>query len=267
METMFCRRLLQKTSLRRISRCPAPIIAPICCAALLALPGFFVPSAVLHAQDSSGSTQDNNAPNRWTRKYKAPPQASRIQVTILKDDNGKPVENAAVIFHPIQGDKDKGYLELKSNEDGKAIIDVIPIGDTVRLQVIANGFQTYGGDYKIDKPEISLEVRMKRPGSQYSIYKMTDSSTSNGPGAGNGAAPNGDKSSAPPDKSAPDKNAPPQAQSGQPDSGAPPSQSDKSSGSGSSSPQGTSSGSGSGQKQDQNQNQNQGQSPNQSQSQ
>ena len=37
-------------------------------------------------------------------------------------------------------------MELKTNEDGKAIIDVIPIGDTVRLQVIANGFQTYGAE-------------------------------------------------------------------------------------------------------------------------
>jgi hypothetical protein len=285
METMFRRSLPQSTPPRPISRGYASTsrnsvsLTSICrisiCAALLAVPGFFVPATILHAQDSSGSTQDNNAPNRWTRKYKAPPQASRIQVTILKDDNGKPVENAAVIFHPIQGDKDKGYLELKSNEDGKAIIDVIPIGDTVRLQVIANGFQTYGGDYKIDKPEVSLEVRMKRPGSQYSIYKMTDSSASNGPGAGNGA-PNGDKSTAAPDKSAADKNAPPQAQSGQPDSSAPPSQNDKSSGSGSSgssSPQGSSSGSGggsgsgSGSGSSQNQNQNQPQNPNQSQSQ
>ena len=43
-------------------------------------------------------------------------------------------------------------MELKSNEDGKTIIDVLPIGDTVRLQIIAKGFQTYGQDYKIDKP-------------------------------------------------------------------------------------------------------------------
>jgi hypothetical protein len=261
METMLCRSLVQSALLRPFSRRPiSRCRASICCAAILALSGFFVPAAFLHAQD-------NNTTNRWTRKYKTPPQASRIQVTILKDANGKPVENAAVIFHPIQGDKDKGYLELKSNEDGKAIIDVIPIGDTVRLQVIANGFQTYGGDYKIDHPEVSLEVRMKRPGAQYSIYKMTDSSTSSGAGGGNGASPNGGKSAAP-SNGAPDKNAPAQAQPGQPDSSAPPSQNDKSSGSGSS-PQGSSSGSesGSGSGSGQNQNQNQGQNPNQSQSQ
>jgi hypothetical protein len=105
------------------------------------------------------------------RKYKAPPPTSHIEVTILKDLNGKPIENASVIFHPMEGEKDKGNMELKTNEDGKAIIDVLPIGDTVRLQIIARGYQTYGQDYKVEKPEMAIEVRMKRPGEQYSIYK------------------------------------------------------------------------------------------------
>lgn len=105
------------------------------------------------------------------RKYKAPPPTARIEVTILKDVNGKPVENAAVIFHPMVGEKDEGNMELKTNEDGKTIIDVLPIGDTVRLQVIARGFQTYGEDYKIDKADLAIEIRLKRPGEQYSIYK------------------------------------------------------------------------------------------------
>jgi hypothetical protein len=105
------------------------------------------------------------------RKYKAPPPSSRIEVTVLRAANGKPLESAAVIFHPIEGDRDKGGMELKTNEDGKAVIDVIPVGDTVRLQVIAHGFQTYGGDFKVDKTSLTMEIRMKRPGEQYSIYK------------------------------------------------------------------------------------------------
>jgi hypothetical protein len=116
------------------------------------------------------------------RKYKAPPPAAHIEVTVLRDFNGKPIENAHVIFHPTQGDKDTGSLELKTNEDGKAIIDVIPLGDTVTLQVIANGYQTYGQSYKIDKPELTMEIRMKRPGAQYSIYKNS------GAGGGSGSS-------------------------------------------------------------------------------
>jgi hypothetical protein len=117
---------------------------------------------------AAGAQQDSS---KRGRKYKSPPPTARIEVTILRDFNGKPIENAAVVFHPMAGEKDKGNMELKTNEDGKAVIDVLPIGDTVRLQVIAKGFQTYGEDYKIDKAEMAIEVKMKRPGEQYSIYK------------------------------------------------------------------------------------------------
>src|SRR5579862_4573935 len=110
-------------------------------------------------------------PAKRGRKYKAPPPTAKIEVSVLRDTDSKPIENAAVIFHPMEGEKDKGNMELKSNEDGKAVIDVLPIGDTVRLQIIAKGFQTYGQDYKVDKPQLAIEVRMKRPGEQYSVYK------------------------------------------------------------------------------------------------
>lgn len=131
------------------------------------LAGFalFAGALSLHSQDDT---------SRRGRKYKAPPPTSRIEVTIVKDFNGKPIENAAVVFHPMQGEKDEGNMELKTNEDGKAIIDVLPIGDTVRLQVIAHGYQTYGEDYKVDKAEMAIGIRMKRPGEQYSIYKSHD---------------------------------------------------------------------------------------------
>ena len=43
-------------------------------------------------------------------------------------------------------------MELKTNEDGKTIIDVLPIGDTVRLQIIASGFQTSGRTTRWTRP-------------------------------------------------------------------------------------------------------------------
>jgi hypothetical protein len=128
--------------------------------------GFALAFSCLHA-----GAQDNQ---RRGRKYKVPPPSARIEVSVVRDFNGKPIESAAVIFHPIEGDRDEGVLELKTNFDGKAIIDVIPIGDTVRLQIIAKGFKTYGQDFKIDKDSMAFEIRMKRPGEQYSIYKAKD---------------------------------------------------------------------------------------------
>ena len=73
-------------------------------------------------------------------------------------------------FHAMEGEKDTGNMELKTGEDGTTVIDVMPIGDTVRLQVIAKGFQTFGDDYKIDKADVAIEIRLKRPGQQYSAY-------------------------------------------------------------------------------------------------
>jgi hypothetical protein len=174
---------------------------------------------------TSGAQQ--NASSRG-RKYKAPPPTARIEVTVLRDFNGKPIVNAAVIFHPMAGEKDKGNMELKTNEDGKTVIDVMPIGDTVRLQIIARGYQTYGADYKIDKAEMSIGIRMKRPGEQYSIYKDHPEANEGGksPDAAQpanpptGAAKDAGKSAPPANAPAPkDKPAaPPDAQSSQPPS-------------------------------------------------
>lgn len=113
----------------------------------------------------AASAQDTT---RRGRKYKAPPPTSRVNVTILRYDDGKPIENAAVVFHLIG---DKGNMELKTNEDGKTMIDVLPTGSRVLVQVIAHGYKTYGGDYNVDKVEKSIEIKLRRPGQQYSIYE------------------------------------------------------------------------------------------------
>lgn len=168
--------------------------------------GLAVAGIALVIGSLSLSAQDTN---KRGRKYKAPPDTARIEVTIVRDFNGKPIENAAVIFHPMEGERDKGNMELKTNEDGKTIIDVLPIGDTVRMQVIAKGFQTYGGDYKIEKAEMAIGIRLKRPGEQYSIYKAHTSgadpnqgeSKETQPDSSSGKSPDGKSSGA--DKDAP----------------------------------------------------------------
>lgn len=126
--------------------------------------------------------------NHRGRKYTPPPSTAHISVSVIKDTNNKPVENAAVIFHPMQGERDKGYMELKTNEEGKAVIDVIPIGDTLRVQVIADGFQTYGGDYKVDTDTKDIVIRLKRPQKQYSTYEHS-SNTAQSTGSNSSSAP------------------------------------------------------------------------------
>jgi len=37
--------------------------------------------------------------------------------------------------------------------------------------VLAQGFQTFGDDYDVNKPEMEITIRMRRPSGQYSIYE------------------------------------------------------------------------------------------------
>jgi hypothetical protein len=96
---------------------------------------------------------------------------SSMNFLVIKDDNGKPVRNAAVIMHPVnaKGKQERGGLELKTDPDGKAAYDGIPYG-MLRVQVLAQGFQTYGDDYDIEKPKTEITIKLKRPQSQFSIY-------------------------------------------------------------------------------------------------
>jgi hypothetical protein len=99
-------------------------------------------------------------------------QLSMLNFVILKDYNGKPIRNASVIMHPVRGNgkQAKTGLELKTDSEGKTSFDGVPFGK-LRIQIIAQGYQTFGDDYSIDKPEMEIVVKMKRPGEQYSIYK------------------------------------------------------------------------------------------------
>jgi hypothetical protein len=119
------------------------------------------------------SAQDSSSTQRG-RKYKAPPPTSHVEITVLRATTGKPVENAAVIFHPLVDGHDNGNMELKTNEDGKATIDLLTTGSNVRVQIIADGFQTWGEDYKVDKDNVAILVKLKRPVAQYSIYKKSE---------------------------------------------------------------------------------------------
>jgi len=96
---------------------------------------------------------------------------SNLYFVVVRDYNGKPVRNAAVVLHPVtkKGNQARGGLELKTDNDGKTNIDGIPYGP-LRIQVLAPGFQTFGEDYRIDKAEMQITVKLKRPGGQYSIY-------------------------------------------------------------------------------------------------
>src|SRR5579864_756890 len=99
-------------------------------------------------------------------------KTAQINFMVVKDSNGKPVRNAEIVLHPVDkaGKQKEEGLELKTHEDGKAETGGIPYGK-VRIQVIAQGFRTYGEDYDIQQPTLSITIKMQKPTDQFSIYK------------------------------------------------------------------------------------------------
>ena len=103
---------------------------------------------------------------------------------VIRDYNGKPIRNASVVMHPVEknGKQSRGGLQLKTDAEGKASFDGVPYGK-LRIQVLAQGFQTFGDDYAIEKPTMEITVKMKRPQGQYSIYEEHPEPKNDEPGA------------------------------------------------------------------------------------
>ncbi len=95
-----------------------------------------------------------------------------LNITVVKEANGKPVKNAEVILHPVskEGKQKQEGLELKTHDDGKAGIGGIPYGK-IRIQVIAQGFRTYGEDFVVNQPNLEITIKLQKPTDQFSIYK------------------------------------------------------------------------------------------------
>jgi 5-hydroxyisourate hydrolase-like protein (transthyretin family) len=99
-------------------------------------------------------------------------KSAKLDFLVLKDSNGKPVRNAEIVLHAVDknGHQKDESVELKTHEDGKATVNAIPYGK-VRVQVIAQGFRTYGEDFDINQPNHAITIKLQKPAEQYSIYK------------------------------------------------------------------------------------------------
>jgi Carboxypeptidase regulatory-like domain len=121
--------------------------------------GIVLAMMMMMAGAAVGQKDKDDEPTAW------------LTFLVLKEDNGKPVRNAAVIMHPVssRGKQERGGMELKTNAEGKADFDGIPYGK-LRIQVLASGFQTYGEDFDVDKQKMTFTIKLKRPQGQFSVY-------------------------------------------------------------------------------------------------
>jgi hypothetical protein len=98
-------------------------------------------------------------------------ELATVHFLVLKDHNGKPVRNCSVIMHPVSksGKLSRAGIQLKTDADGKTSYDGVPYGK-LAIQVLAQGYQTTGETYEINKREMEITIRIKRPAEQFTIY-------------------------------------------------------------------------------------------------
>jgi hypothetical protein len=104
---------------------------------------------------------------------KQPTQAdvpTKLTIEVTAGDKSVPVENASVYVkyieqRTIRKDK-KVELNVKTNRDGVTHVPDAPLGRAL-IQVIADGWKTYGRWYDITDPHQVIKIHLERPPKWY----------------------------------------------------------------------------------------------------
>jgi hypothetical protein len=132
------------------------------------LPGLLSTLLFAAAASLAVAAQDSPAP---TPKAPAPStEPNRLRIEVTGGDKAVPVENASVYVkyveeHVIKKDK-KLELNVKTNREGVAHVAEAPLGRAL-IQIIAEGWKTYGRWYDITDPHQVIKVRLERPPKWY----------------------------------------------------------------------------------------------------
>jgi hypothetical protein len=97
-------------------------------------------------------------------------QRSRVTIEVSGGESDAPVENASVYLKFIEERKirkDKTLeMNVKTNRDGTAHIPSAPMG-RVLIQVVAEGWKTYGRWYDITEAQQKFKVHLEKPPKWY----------------------------------------------------------------------------------------------------
>jgi hypothetical protein len=105
----------------------------------------------------------------------APPdENSHLTLKVLTEEGNKPVASAHIVVRFINGKKllikdKRTSWEAQTNKKGELEFDDIPLGN-IKVQVIARGYQTFGGEFDVKEPDQELTIRLKPPAKQVSAY-------------------------------------------------------------------------------------------------
>ena len=97
-------------------------------------------------------------------------QTSRVTIEVSGGEKETPVENASVYLRYVEErkiKKDKQVeLNVKTNRDGAAHVPEAPLG-RVLIQVVADGWKTYGRWYDIADAKQVIKVHLEKPPRWY----------------------------------------------------------------------------------------------------
>ena len=101
-------------------------------------------------------------------------EKTRLTVQVMTGETKKPVASAHVVVRFVSGKKffikdKKTSWEAQTNRRGELVMDDIPPGH-VKIQVIAKGYQTFGDEFDLQKPEENVTILLKPPSKQVSAY-------------------------------------------------------------------------------------------------
>ena len=97
---------------------------------------------------------------------------TQLTLKVLRESDKAPVADAHIVIHfteeRLLRDK-RGTWETKTNRKGEVMLPNVPLG-TAKVQVIARGYQTYGNQHELTKPEEEVTILLKPPQKQVSAY-------------------------------------------------------------------------------------------------
>jgi hypothetical protein len=98
---------------------------------------------------------------------------TRLTLKVLSESSKQPVANAHVIVQfteerALRRDKRVSW-EAKTNRKGTVVLSDIPTGK-IKVQIIAEGYRTYGDLHELQKPEEELTILLQPPQGQVSAY-------------------------------------------------------------------------------------------------
>ncbi len=95
---------------------------------------------------------------------------SRLTIVVTGGDEKKPIDSASVYIRFVEehkhGKDKKVEMNLKTNQSGICHVPVIPPGKFV-IQVIAEGWKTYGEYYDVSDTEQTINISLVRPPKWY----------------------------------------------------------------------------------------------------